>query len=702
VRLLTLTGPGGTGKTRLALQAGSTLLHAFKDGVFFCDLSPVGTPDLVPSAIAEVLSVKQEAGHTVLESLQGALAGKHLLLVLDNFEQVADACSVVASLLDACRDLHILVTSRIPLHLSREREYPVPPLAVPDPEKLPDLDALSEYESVALFLERAGAVKPGFTVTNENAPAIAEICVRLDGLPLAIELAAARIKLFPPRALLQRLDNRLKLLTGGAKDRPTRQQTLRGAIDWSYSLLTEEEQALFARLSVFAGGWDFEAAETVCNADGDLDLFEGIASLVDKSLVRQQGEDEPRFTMLETIREYATEKLAERGESGVVQDAHAAYFVALAQEADPALRGPAQTEWIERLDAEIPNLWAAVNHLVDTGRLGDAVEILALYDYFILRIHSLEALRWLELINDRVDESIPPRVRGKALWAYAGISTWARWGVAETQRDLIPYLDRAIPLLQEVGESYLAARSITCLGNIYNAIGDWDKSLSCYEQALEIVRALGNHRAEGILYQNLAMRHSEVGEDEAAEKYFTRGTPIIRASGDLNILGMQLFMHGAFLVYHNRLVEARPLLMEAMPIFERHDRPNWIGLTLHALGVLALKEGDLDIAEERMRRALGIFVDHDSSSYVVEILGSFAALALARGAPRCAAILLSATYHLVEAMGVFFNNALSREYPHTLARVREALDEETWQQAEARGTTMSLGEAIAYALEVSW
>ena len=238
-------------------------------------------------------------------------------MILDNFEHLLGASSAVASLLDSCRQLRILVTSRAPLHLSREREYAVPPLSLPDPQQLPDPEHLSQYEAVALFIERVRAVKANFQVTNDNAPAVAEICHRLDGLPLAIELAAARIKLFPPHALLQRLSHGLTLLTGGAKDVPARQQTLRNTIDWSYSLLSEEEQTLFARLSVFAGGCSFESAEAVCDPEGELDLLDGLASLVDKSLLRQEGEEELRFSMLETIREHAADKLLEQGEEAV-------------------------------------------------------------------------------------------------------------------------------------------------------------------------------------------------------------------------------------------------------------------------------------------------------------------------------------------------------------------------------------------------
>ncbi|MBV9279632.1 MAG: adenylate/guanylate cyclase domain-containing protein, partial [Chloroflexi bacterium] len=320
VRLVTLTGPGGTGKTRLALQVAAELLDELPDGAYVVSLASIADPDLVLPAVAATLGLA-EAGEGLVDTLTASLRDMRLLLVLDNVEHLMPAAPAVGEILAACPDLKVLATSREALRLAAEREFPVPPLAVPEPKRLPSLEALSQYDAVALFIQRARGVKPDFTVTNETAPAVAEICHRLDGLPLAIELAATRIRLFPPPALLGRLDRRLKILTGGARDLPARQQTLRGAIDWSYSLLDAGEQALFARLAVFAGGCTVEAAEAVCAADGpETDILEGVSSLVEKSLLKA-GEDvsgghaEPRFAMLETIREYAAERLERSGQA---------------------------------------------------------------------------------------------------------------------------------------------------------------------------------------------------------------------------------------------------------------------------------------------------------------------------------------------------------------------------------------------------
>src|SRR5215207_7851027 len=377
VRLLTLTGPGGTGKTRLALQSAAELLEEFDDGAFFVALAAITDPELVPSAIAEPLGVRESAEQTLQESLKSYIRDKRLLLILDNFEQVLEGAPVAGELVGACPKLKVLATSRIPLRLYGEQEYPVPPLALPDPSDLPPLEILTQYGAVKLFVERARAVKADFAVTNESAPAVAEICARLDGLPLAIELAAARIRILPPQQMLQRLGDRLKLLKGGARDVPARQQTLRGTIDWSYDLLTEEEKVLFWRLSVFSRSHTLEAAEEVCDPEGKLDALEVVGSLLEKSLLRrEQGVGgEPRFVMLETVHEYAREKLEESEEAEEVERRHAEYFLALAEEANPKLKGPDQLQWLQRRETEHDNMRAALGRTLQRGETELTLEL---------------------------------------------------------------------------------------------------------------------------------------------------------------------------------------------------------------------------------------------------------------------------------------------------------------------------------------
>jgi len=343
VRLLTLTGPGGTGKTRLSLQVAAEMIDQFADGVFFVALAPISDPGQVAATIAQTLGVREVPGRPVVESAQAYLSGKQMLLLLDNFEQILEAAPVVSDLLTAAPGLKILVTSRAALQLRGEHEEAVSPLALPDRRQAPEPAALSQYSAVALFIERARAIKADFAVTNENAPAVAEICHRLDGLPLAIELAAARTRLLTPQAVLARLERRLPILTGGARDLPARQQTLRNAIAWSYDLLSRQEQMLYRRLAIFAGGCTLEAAEAICDADGTLGLdpsagsgqavLDGMSSLAAQSLLRQaDGPDgEPRYGMLETIREFGLEQLRASGEYDVVARAHADYYLTLAK-----------------------------------------------------------------------------------------------------------------------------------------------------------------------------------------------------------------------------------------------------------------------------------------------------------------------------------------------------------------------------------
>jgi predicted ATPase/class 3 adenylate cyclase len=387
VRLVTLTGPGGSGKTRLGLQVAAELCDPFHDGVYFVNLAPLSDPAFVLPTIAQTLGLHEVAGQPLLDHLKEELQRKQLLLLLDNFEQVVRAAPQLADLLAVCCQLKLLVTSREVLHMRAEREFVVPPLALPDLSHLLAPTELARYAAVRLFIERAQAMKPDFQLTPANAHAIAEICVHLDGLALAIELAAARIKLLPPQALLARLGHRLLVLTSGAQDAPARQQTLRNTIAWSYQLLDAQEQRLFRRLSIFVGGCTLQALEAVCSAPdeskGAGGVLDAVASLIDKSLVQQteQEGEEPRLVMLETIREYGVEALEASGEAEVTRGAHAAYYLALAEQAKSELGGPEQIMWAERLEREDDNLRAARQWLLEQGQTEDSLE-------FVLRVES--------------------------------------------------------------------------------------------------------------------------------------------------------------------------------------------------------------------------------------------------------------------------------------------------------------------------
>src|SRR5215469_4197256 len=419
VRLVTLTGTGGVGKTRLALEVAAAMNAAFADGICFVTLAALTDPELVLPTIAQSLGVREQGSRPLLDSLKDHLREQQLLLVLDNFEQVARAAPVVADLLAATPRLHVLVTSRASLHLSGEHEFVVPPLALPDVQNLPPFERLTEYESTRLFTERARAVQSGFALTEENAAAVAAICQQVDGLPLTIELAAGRTKLFSPQALLPRLKSRLKLLVGGARDRPLRQQTLRGTIAWSYSLLEEDEKILFRRLAVFVGGCTLEAAEAVCNAHADLeiDVLDAVTGLVDKSLLGQetQADGEPRLLMLETIREYALERLEASGEAEAVRRQHATFFLQEVMEAEPKIRSAEEARWRKRLEVEQDNLRAALGFTLESQEAEMGLQLAgALLPFWRVSSQDREGRSWCELVLAQPGASARTAARAKA------------------------------------------------------------------------------------------------------------------------------------------------------------------------------------------------------------------------------------------------------------------------------------------------
>src|SRR5947199_1178764 len=534
VHVVTLTGPGGIGKTRLGLQVAEEVAQSFPSGVFFVPLAAVSDPVLVPSIIAQALGMRETGRQVTIESLKEYLQDlrTNLLLLFDNFEHLLAAARAAAELLTITPKLKILVTSRAPLHIYGEHEVPVPSLAVPDLRSTISLQALSKNPAIALFLARAAAVKPNFQLTQENAVAVATICTRLDGLPLAIELAAARIKLLSPSAMQARLESSLQLLTGGAKDLPLRQQTLRGTIDWSYLLLGEAEQRLFRRLSVFVGGCTLEGAEAVCDTKGDLDLdpLDGMASMVDKSLVQrvEPAKGEARFVMLETIREYALEKLQASGEEALTKRAHAAYCLVLAEEEPTEQSGAEGAEWLERFALEHDNFRASLEWLTETGdaewglRLGAA-----LFRFWETREYLAEGRVRLGKLLKLAGGAAPTKARARAVFAagvlageqgdYVSADTLIResldiarqlrdkQGVAVSLNALAVHardrgdvavahslLEQSLVLWRELGDQKAVARSLSNLANVAKLQGDYPHARSLYAECLSIFLGLGD------------------------------------------------------------------------------------------------------------------------------------------------------------------------------------------------------------------
>jgi predicted ATPase/class 3 adenylate cyclase len=701
-RLLTLTGPGGTGKTRLALQAAADLLDAFPDGAFFTPLATLTEAELFLSAIAEALEVREIGEQPLGETLKDYLSERRMLLLLDNFEQVLGAAPTVTELLAGAPGLKVLATSRAPLGLYGEHEFPVPPLTLPDLKHPPPLERLTQYEAVGLFLERARAVKPDFAITNESAPAVAEICVRLDGLPLAIELAAARIKMLPPKAMLQRLTSRLKLLTGGARDLPERQRTLRGTIEWSHALLDEGEQLLFARLAVFSGGRTLEAMEAVCDAEGDLpvDTFEGISSLLDKSLLRQEEgpNGEPRFVMLETIHEFAREKLAESPEAEQIKRVHAEYFLTLVEEAEPELKGSNQLEWLERLEAEHDNIRAALSWAIERKEVEVALRLGGALSWFwSVRGYHSEGRRWLEEAL-AMDGRGSPESRAMAL-AGAGV-------LAEEQGDL----DRAQEACEEglellANEAREASEAklnlLECLGWVACLREEYGQATELFEESLALSREMSDTWWLANSLSNLASVSGFRGDSERATELYEQSMDLFREQRDkqhlaycLNNLAMVVCSKG-----QGDLGRAAKLTEESIVLQRELGTRGGVSMGLCNLGWMALLQDDLGRAAALYRESLSLSWDSGLNPLVQGGLEGFACVAGAKGEVERAARLWGAAQALHETKGILRDPDFLAEADARTSAVRSGMGEEAWEAALRKGRAMTLDEAVSYAME---
>ena len=578
-RLVTLTGVGGCGKTRLALEAAAALPgeERVADGVCFVPLASVTQPSLVAPAVAGALGVKEAAGRSLVEALTAYLRDRRLLLVLDNFEQVAAAASLVTEVLAAAPQLIVLVTSRMALRCSGEHEYPVAPLAVPDPSA--PAEGLAGYEAVRLFVERARAVQPDFEATGAAAQAVAEICRRLDGLPLAIELAAARVRLLGPQALLARLGRRLALLTAGPRDLPARQQTLRATLEWSHALLTAGEQVLFARLAVFAGGCTLEAAEAVCNADGDLpiDVLDGVESLVAKSLLREVGAGgEPRVGMLETVHEYAGERLAASGAAGALRRRHARYFLGLAEQAEPHLGGGDQAAWLKRLQADHDNLRAALGW-------------------------SLAG-----------EPEVGLRLAG-ALWRF-----WEICGYFTEGRG---WLEQA--LAGSGGAPALRAKALTGASTMAFCQGDYQQATALHGQALLLFRRLGDARGVAFSLNNLGVQALHQGDLRRAARRYTKALALAREAGDRRLTGYALHNQGELARLAGDYGRAVSLAEESAALFQAVGDQWAAAATRCTLGVAAQGQGDHGRAAREFQDALRVFYALGDRWWAAECLGGW-------------------------------------------------------------------------------
>jgi predicted ATPase/class 3 adenylate cyclase/Tfp pilus assembly protein PilF len=699
-RILTLIGSGGIGKTRLALQAAADLLEVFPDGTFFAPLATLTEAELFLPAVAETLGVREIGEQPLLESLKDYLSKRRLVLVLDNFEQILGAAPAVTELLAVAPDLKVLATSRAPLGLYGEHEFPVPPLTLPDLKSPPPLERLTQYEAVGLFVERARAVRPDFEVTNESAPAVAEICVRLDGLPLAIELAAARIKMLPPKAMLQRLSSRLKLLTGGARDLPERQRTLRATIEWSYALLDEGEQLLFARLAVFSGGRTLAAIEAICDAEGDLPMeaFEGISSLLDKSLLRQEeGPDgEPRFVMLETVHELAREKLGQNADAEEIERSHAEYFLTLAEEADPQLRGPHQREWIERLEAELDNMrvalsWASEREQVEVAlRLGGALSW-----FWLLRGYHSEGRRWLEEAL-AMEGRGSPEVRAMALARVGGLA-WEQGDYDRAQEAC----EEGLELLEHEGREASEAKLwlLTYLGWVVQGREDYGQAQQLFEEGLALSREMSDTWWIAHSLMGLATVSDSRGDSERATELYEQSMNLFREQGDKRSLAYCMNNLAMMVSSKGDLGRAAQLTAEAVALFRELGARGDVALGLESLGWMALLQDDLGRTADLYRESLSLSWEIGVNPVVQRTLVGLACVAGAKGEADRAARLWGAAQDLHETKGIPRDIDFLAEADARISAVRSGMGGEAWEEAWHKGRAMTLDEAVSYALE---
>ncbi len=714
VRLLALTGPPGVGKTRLALRVASALIDHFTDGVFLVPLAPVADPALVIPTIARILGVRELARIPLLESLQTYLQDRQLLLLLDNFEQVIEAAPLVGQLLDAAPHLKVICTSRVVPHLYGEHDFQVSPLALPTADQMSlslpllPIESLAQYEAVRLFIERGQAANSGFELTEENASAVVEICRRLDGLPLAIELAASRIKLLLPQAILARLQSklspRLELLTGGARDLSSRQQTLRGAIEWGYDLLEEREKVLFRRLSVFAGGCTLEAAQAVCNAPAPeaerngvesqemaIGVLDSFAALIDNSLLRLAIEhegvgtrkaenreigEETRYSMLETIREYALEQLEASSEAEKIRQRHANFCLALVGEEESEHQGPESAVWLRQLETEHDNLRAALRWALESGHLEMGLRLSgALWRFWYQRGHFTEGRRWLAAFLSQAQEgeedgAQTDRLRGTENYKTRDFKreTWARtkaligagtlaWGQGDLQAARSCF-EESLALCRDLGDKQGSANALSSLGAVASGLGDYATSRSLREESLFLRRELGDKGG-------IACSLSNLGE-------------VARCQGDY--------------------AAARVLYEESLAIRREMGHKNATGLLLHNMGHVALRECDFAQAAALFGESLTISAELGSKHTITDCIAGLAGVAGAQGEPSQAARLFGAAEALRNAISSVFAPADYIEYERNLASSRAQLGREVWGAAWEEGGAMNIEQATSYAL----
>ncbi len=653
-RLVTLTGAAGVGKTRLAIEVAAQVSDKYPDGVFFVDLAPLTQPDLVPDIIAKVLGIPETEKETALEGLQQFLQNRHVLLVLDNFEHLVSSASILGVLLSSTFHVQLLATSREALRIYGEYEYAVQPLALPETGSPNTANVLGDYSATALFMQRAKSSKRDFEVDDETAPIIAEICRTLDGLPLAIELAAARVKLFSPQMLLDRLQSRLKTLTAGVRDAPQRHQTLRDALDWSYDLLTGDEKKLFWRLSVFVGGRSLDAVESICGIGLDMDVLDGLDSLLNKNLlkvVNESATQNPRFIMLETIQEYAHEKLDQSDESPALYSRHAEWFVSLAERAQSELRGQNQKFWFDTLTVEEGNFRAILNrahhHLIDPV-LG--LRLAVSLSYFWGMRSPREGDAWLNQMLD-ITQGADPTLRAKALCG-AGGNAYHRGDFDRTAL----LCDQALELSRQIGDKQVSAQALHLLAHVAQHRGDHSQGRALLSESLALSREIGD---------------------------------LLGSSKALNCLGDSCR-------FGQEYEQGRALMEEALSIIRELQDLHALANILTNLGMLLQRLEAYDQAKMYLQEAVDLGIQLHSEFILAYSIIGLAGLSVARGHPQEAALLIGVGEGMHSRIGTSLTPTERIDYELYVAAAHDQLDAITFTELQKNGQAMSFEEAINY------
>ncbi len=713
IALITLTGAGGTGKSRLAIQIGLELLNRFKDGVYLVRLEPINDPNLVIPTIAETLGIRESpGGQPIAEMLTEFLRDKQMLLLLDNFEQVVEAAPYVAELLETCPRVKSIVTSRTTLRLRAEKELPVPPLTVPSQQNFNDMGGLSQYAAVELFIQRAQGVKPNFTVTNANAPAIAEVCYRLDGLPLAIELAAARIKLLTPHGLLTRLEHRFDLLRGGTRDLPERQRTLRGAIDWSYELLNVPEKTLFRRLSVFIGGWTLEAAETVCDVDGDLAqcLDDALASLIDSNLVLElpETEGEPRFGMLSTIHEYAFERLTGSDENETIHKQHAQFFLNFVTFAEPLVRSADRAHWRQIMLEEFGNIRGVLAWIYTTKKyieIGQQI-VANVGMFWQFGGYIAEGRQWFSRMIGLCDESTPVSTR-VGLLCFSGELAWTQGDYASA----VASFDECLDLCRSLDDKHLSAIVMILRGLVATTIRDLSTATTMLQNGIEFLQSIDDdwYKAFALaLLGEIALYQNDL---DRATLFLNQSIELARQQGDPWCMMPSLMGTGQMAVLKGDLNKARVSFKEAVDLL-RLAGDNWsLSWALNDLGHIMLLQGELDQAGiyllESLTTAIGI---GNQAVLLISLVGTAALIArrsklLPDAQPQntseltLAAHLCGATLPFIDAPGIFVWADTKMLYEQAIHQAQAMMSADLWEQAYHEGQRVPIDQAIALAMQ---